>query len=565
MNILKIIGAVLLFLVTSTCLQAQPEVPAKPEPTYRPFDAVAISGTDAVAVQVLADPTILPEYCRYLSLHNFPKEVRPRIKLVVDVVLNSFNSRYGRLIKTAAAPADDPVVLRVNLKDYNISPAAWDKLAETGSGPTPIPDPYFHATYIKTKLTYREYEKVEWWPGGVWPNDGKLYPPNSFRYQKTHREEIGRERTRMFQAAPWLSLEPEGATPGATLANLMHITKTKNPILRADWFIVYATWAPRYYEFIGLERKQNKEGKWVFLEKDFNKLLKLDEIASAEDLVAGIADTKVVTLHNRILHRYPTANGIYGGYVWESNDTDAGINAEDYILNIHKFDKPKIKAREIIGASRNRLHLYAVSNDKGELIDFAAQQIAIHGDQMPTKWQDKTVWVGRSCMLCHAGGQIFIKDKVRALAQGKIMLLINSLAKQDEGLANHLKADPTLFKKIEEAFSPDLQPIIDSDNAKYLTAIRALTGLDGKEFGQLYEEVVWQYFDTTIGPEKAALEAGVPVDRLIAALQRGVNLDYNVTALLQNPPVEVSRLPWENQGHFSMMQQLLAWEAAQKK
>jgi hypothetical protein len=291
----------------------------------------------------------------------------------------------------------------------------------------------------------------------------------------------------------------------------------------------------------------------------------LDETSTEEDLVAGIADSKIVTLHNRILHRYPTANGIYGGYVWVSNDTDSGINAEDYMLTVDRFNNPKVKAKELIAAGRNRLHLYALSNNKGELIDFAAQNIAIHGDKMPTRWQDKTVWSGRNCMLCHAGGQIFIKDKVRALAQGKIALFVKNLSKQNEEFAERIKDDPELYKRIEEAFSPDLQPIIDADNAKYLTAIKALTGLEGKAMGALYEEIVWRYYDDVLTPEKAALEAGVPLDRLRAAMEAGVGLDYNVTSLLQLPPVEVSRLPWENQGYFSMMQQLMTWEAAQRK
>lgn len=566
MNVLKLIGAVLISLIVTTCNFAQPPVKEVPEQLYRPFDGVVLSHTDAQAIKLINDSEINVEYCRYLSLHNIPKKDRPVVKAVADYVLNSLNTRYTKLIRTAPVPAgDDPVVIRVNLKDYNIDPKAWDSLAEKGSGQTPLPDPYFHASYIKTTIKYKEYEKVENWPGGIWPSDGKNYPANAFTYRKFYRDEISRERSRIFQAAPWLALEPASATPGATIADLMSLTQTKNPILRADWFIVYASWAPRYYELIGLKQTKNKAGELVFLEKDFQKLMKLNVKEVEEDLVASIADSKIVTLHNRILHRFPTANGIDGGYYWESDDTDTGVNSEDYMLNVHNFQNPKIKAKEIIASGRNKFHFYAVASDAGELLNFAVQSIALHGDKMPTKWQDKTVWVARNCMLCHAGGQITIKDKVRGLARGKIALLVKQFSKQDELFAKKIKEDPELIKKIEEAFSPELQPIIDTDNAKYTTAIKTVTGMDARVLGQTYEDIVLHYYDEVITPEKAALEAGVPLDRLMAALKAGVGLDYTVTSLLQQPPIEVSRLPWENQGHFSMMQQLIAWEAAQKK
>ena len=51
------------------------------------------------------------------------------------------------------------------------------------------------------------------------------------------------KKEKVRASAPWLALEPKEADRGTTIASLTHATGTKNPIGRADWFIVYATWA----------------------------------------------------------------------------------------------------------------------------------------------------------------------------------------------------------------------------------------------------------------------------------------------------------------------------------
>lgn len=532
------------------------------EVRYSPFNAVQFAELDAAAIANLQDGVLDPSHIRYLSLHNLPKEDRKNAKAVTDKTLNSLNSQYRQIKRTPVIPAnsDDPIVIRVNLKDYGISPRAWDYLADNGSGPVPIPDPYFHykaVKHVNSTVKYKEEEYEETVKETIGHEPGTNKPVTQDKKVKKIRKVpiySDTEET-VYSTAPWLAIEQDEKLRGATMANLVKITNTQNPILRADWFNAYATWAPAYYELIGLTLKPNpekdddaKKRPKVYLEDDFNKLVKLDEKVALQEIVAAVADTKLVTLHNRILQRFTTPVGTLGGSYWRSQDTDTGIDDEDYLNNIATFDTPKIKAQEVIATGRNGLHLYMLTDNKKRILDVAVANIAQHSDIMPTKLQDKQIWAGRNCMLCHASGQNYIKDKVRTIAQGRIGLFITDKAK-----------DRVLAVKIEEAFSPDIKAIVDNDNAKYAAAVLAATGLEAKTVGRLFEDVIVEYLDKPVNLEKMARAAGFEDAKLDEMLREGTNLDYTLVSALQNPPEDISRIPWERQGYSALMQYVLSY------
>lgn len=545
--------------------------PAQPEVQYTPFDCVKMARADAEAVAALNNPQLDIRYVRYLALWFVPKERRIKLKKALDWAVNSYNTKYRRIIRTALLPAagDDPVVLRVNLKDYGIDPKVWDDLAENGSGRNPRPDYFFHVQaqeistdveyeYVPKKVTVKKKKKrLDQFGNPIMNQFGQ--PVTDIIEEEVEKEvrvrkEGAKHVKKFLAAAPWVALDK-----GESIAALMKLTNTKNPILAGHWFLTYSAWAPAYYAFIGIKGKPVVEGGNIVIkdgEREFEELAGFDAGRASKSQIAAIADSKIVTLHNRILVRFPTANGYIGGYYWRSRDTDKGTDDEDYMNTVADFDRPKFKAQEIIATALNTLQIYAVTDNKGSLLDRAVADIAVHGDQMPTKLQDKQIYTGlRNCALCHNEGMVKIQDKVRALARDKIAMFITDKLtpeqRKDEGLAN----------KLIDAFQPELKGLIMHDNGIHVAAIKACNDLTAQENRDNNEDFIVDYYDAFITPQKAALEAGWPVGKMLEVLKRGKGIDYTLTSLIQDPPVEVSRLPWEAQGYAQLMQELLKVQA----
>lgn len=494
---------------------------------YTPYEAAILALRDLEAVTLLNNPDLEPHYIRYLSLHNFPCEERLKLKQTVDFVVNSLNRRRRTIVRTAAIPdVTNPVVVRVNLLDYSIEPSDWDKLAEQGSGRVPLPDPYFHLLITKQVDVFTE-QNVE----------GK--DAHGRLVTTVKRVKTGSKMGSVSAAAPWLATDG-----GANIGSLIKLTNSANPILRADWFVTYAMWAPAYYTLLGLDNK----------ETSFAKLVALDLSRAKKNVIAAVSDSKIVTLNNRLLSRYPTVNAYTAGYYWETHDTDTGIDAEDYLDNLVNFDRPSFTAKEIIATLPNTLQAYALTDNKGGLLNVAAPNIAIHGDIFPTKLQDKQVYAGRSCVICHDQGMHKINDLVRSMARDKIALMIS---------------DPTLDRsksrsiseKIKDAFSPDLTGVIVHDQAIYTEAIRACNGLTPKVNAAQFEDFVWRYVDQPVTLQMAAYEVGMAPKELEAYVRQGINIDYAMTGWLQNPPINVSRTHWEKTAHAKLMLHLLASQA----
>lgn len=501
-----------------------------------PFDIVNMVHLDLTALKLLDDPKMQPEDVRYLSLHNRLKANRHVDEAICNLVVNGLNPRYRKLIRMARVPAgaEDPVLLRCNLTDYGISPAAWDRLGEKGSGPVSIAEPYFHQSVDKLIDNFITV--------GVKTKSGKV---KKIKKNQPINKSI-------FSHAFWLAIEPNEDDAGKTITDITEWTNSSSPILRADWFCTYAPWAPAYYDLIGLRLKDNpvkdddaKKRPKVFLEKDFNALLHFDQKNAEEDITAAVTDTKIVTLYNRTLQRFNAVIGVLGGYYWRSQDTDNGLNQEDYLNQLRNFKKPKIKAQEIIANGRNGLNFYLLTDNKGRVLDVAAITIARHGDVMPTKFNDKQVFSARNCMLCHGAGMILPNDKVRAIAQDKIVLLIGDKTKNQK-----------VAKAIDEAFYTKLSDAINLDNVRFTSAVLAATGFEAKAISRAYEDLVWQYYDQPVTLQDMARECGVAPDKLEILLKQGVNIDYTLTSVIQNPPIDVSRTTWENQGFRELMKYL---------
>lgn len=526
------------------------------ERRYSAFNAVEAAQADADALSALHDTVKLhPPNVRYLSLHNYPLAARPFVKARIDFVLNSMS--HKRRIARTATVGPDMLVVRVNFYDYGIDPAAWESLANNGSGPVPLPEPYFHEFQNKTTSVVKTGTRPV-----VDANGRQVWDPVKRAYKTETFETVVSEKTELVRThATWCALEEDPDARGSTLSSLIYLCNSENPILRADWFITNASIAPAYYRFIGLDPEKGTEA-------DVLKNARADPTRDADNLVAALTHTKNVALHARILHRFPTTNGYLSGYIWISNDTRTGIGKANYMRFLDTFAKPLVDAKEIIWSNLAGLQQYAVVNAEGKLINFADEDIAIHGDLMPTRFQSKTVFVGlRSCAICHEG-ILPLDCKVRALASGNIANLATNILNRKDPANPRLHTltkvqKRELGEKIEEAFGVPVDTFVNHDSTLYRAAVMAVNDQSPSENSAGFEQLAYAYVEQPITLEVAAADAGVAPEQLEKMLKEGINLDYTLTALLQTPPVHVSRQEWEERGFAALMTYLISYQPRQ--
>ena len=313
------------------------------------------------------------------------------------------------------------------------------------------------------------------------------------------------------------SLAPIHGLPMVETAALATLLESRNPIVRADWWLAYASWSPAYYDLLGLDKTR----------KSFETLLYADPALAAKAAIPGQRSGYLlsVALHNRTLLRMPTFSGPLGGYFWESHDSDKSIDDQDYI---NVLLEEKFTATEIIGSLPNGLQAYFVADGKGNRLDVAAADVA---QDHETPLQDHQVWVARNCVGCHAKGIRPIQDEVRALSRDQIALLVT---------------DPKQARRIAALyFSTDLRQVVQHDQALFVAAVEACNDLTAEGNGVLFNRLVHRYLDVPLTPECVAAEVGCTPERLLKVLGSAVGIDHTLTGLLAKPPRPLRRDQFE--------------------
>ena len=523
---------------------------------YTPADASRAAALDAAA---LAQTIVAEEmaHVRYLSIHNIPAEHRELEHSSVSFLVNSLSRRRDMVIPPRVGP--DGIVIRVNLADYDIPPDAWDRMGDT--------DPYFHQAFqrvekrIRVIERVRDYEVVEPWPGGVWSEDGKFYPPNSFKYKFWKKErtvqqvaqEDGKVTYERTAGASWL--DPAAVT---TLLKtiyalpLDHNRKAKQvaPLLRADWFVANASQPPHYHELLQLKTLDDFLELCVY-DKRVERLTqaKATVVFSGSD---GLA--RRVARNNRILERVQTAFGA----IWSTYDYAESIGEKNVINN---FLTEKRDGGEIIGTLPNGLQVYFLVDNKNARVDEVPINIAV--DSLA---QDARVRNGRSCIWCHSQGiQPFRSDFQAEITPDGL----NDLGIQ----LKHPKDAVQLARKIRDVFgTPSFQAIVKVDNVRYGNAVRAATvlgpGHPGKTaaanaalFLKLYDD----YQEVPMDAVRLVYESGLPIEEVQAAIRVRVNGTNNGVLLRQllKPPLAIRRDHWE-EAYADFMLRVMAWQAAKQ-
>jgi len=505
----KLLCFLLLGLAFSTAvLTAQPQEgppPVVEERLYTPESSVLYALADLKTLPIEVQPHI-----RYLSLYNIPKEKRGDYAKIVSFVVNSLSTRR-KIYVPVFVGASDQTVIRINIKDYDWKPDVFEKLAREGSGQRPFPEPYFHTLIVKEaalkfktikqkKTVTKEVEKLV--QVGVYQNTGQpYYERRKVKEEVEVEEEIQvpieqKNIKEKLVSPPWINAD--------VMTDFIALTQSEAPIVRADWFVCYATLPPAYYNFLNLGNKQQDFEKFAFAD------LKKAEEARSQDRAVIIQSG--VTRNNRRARRSPTFTG---GYYWETFDVLNSIRGNKSMLNLldDKFD-----AGEFICSLPNGLQAYFLANGQGVRQDEAPVNIAID-----TTSVDRVVRNGRSCIICHAEGIKSIDDEVRSL---------NKWNPNHDGVRLLITKENDAYK-VDDLFGSDLDKQIIKDMQIYQDAVALTNGLKSQVNAKIYGTIYDNYIEHLMAKEQVAREFALNLRDLDALLK--LSNDPVMLGLLRNP------------------------------
>jgi hypothetical protein len=453
-----------------------------------PDPAVSLSNPAAAVVAALADAktTADPQHCRYLWLANPPDAAA--LIASCNFGVNSLSRK--KLLRPLEAIGAH--LLRVELTHYGIETSAWDELGAHGSGPvrsvgkTACPEPYFH---MLKRTTFQEMSErlvdVEPFTG----KDGKRYN------QKWIKQPVGSATTKEeLLHGPWL--------PAESVRELCLLTQCDFPIVRADWFLANALIAPAYQRFLGVKDLKAFDEQVRFRARDEDLAVKGAVLFSSE-----------VSVHNRALLRSPTVFGHY----WKSFDYSASVAEKSVLGNVLA---ERADAHEIIASAPNGLQHYLIVDGQSRIIDAGDPNIVI---DRSTSWDNKLVWTGISCMICHARGLKSFKDDVRNLADAnkQIFALVRS---------EHLE-------RFTDLFGPKIDEFVSTDQAHYADAVKQVNGLTPEKNAEALGRHFLDYVQQPVTLERVCLETGYPRATILAVLKKHQGLDHTLTQLIADSPV----------------------------
>jgi cytochrome c553 len=333
------------WLVASLCLSFAAEVAAQSE----------------VLAAVSADLRRLPEgariSARYLRLDNIPADDREKAYQAIAGHLQHLSTATD-ITPPAVVQGTAGALLRLNLDDYYIAAATWERLADA--------DPYDH---VKLNVT-------EPWPGGTWPGDGTHYAAGSFPY------------TRTISAFAPVGLPAEHKL----LLDVAYMTHSRAPVLRADWFFNQTAAQqgrnPGYYDFLGIKDKKTFEALGGFDAKRSRRKIEYRE---------AVGDSGV-TAQPRAIARFDADEG---GVYWYSVDFKRAVDKQNPLRVLGKDIEQHADAFETYVRLPNGFWATGAFNGKGERQDVAPADVAADGK---SKSNDKQVHVNASCTRCHDNG-----------------------------------------------------------------------------------------------------------------------------------------------------------------
>lgn len=325
---------------------------------------------------------------------------------------------------------------------------------------------------------------------------------------------------------------------------LMKLTQSYAPILRADWFVTQTC------RQIDLNDKDQGVGYYAWLGvKDRATYEKLVGLQEAETLkrrrdIRAALDLSGVSQHNRQVE-------ILQGFdrrVYKTLDSKSNVDAFDEkkvfrrqnaIQNLKRgeFD---VDAEEHYGALPNGLFAYLLCDKDGKLQATAPDFIG--PDRSPLNdTRDARIHVCLACVRCHVDGLRPIDCWVRRTIKTPL------------GFAAIKYKD---LSDLRRQYGGDLEEVLNEDRAGFAKAVSAITGgwtvaENARHFARFYSN----YAARLRGPDDIGRELGVAGTIVVEALKAyqtdvqsgGTNkpLPNVVAGLLQTPPTPLRPEYWE--------------------
>ncbi len=422
----------------------QTGIPQKPAIDV-PLPRFAGGSREAIVLAMVSDINRVDEFDRsYMRYLSFGRTTLAKIDCNEDgalrnpthylhSALNKFINSISngpRVVPVTPIPATEGALVRIDIRDYNWTEDDWDSIS-TGIFTQGSADASFS----------RE----------AWEELAEVYP---------------------------YAVDP---TSDPLLAVVAQATGAVVPMMRADWFVRFASESPYYDMFLGLTDDIRDLEYRMGIDVDREILSRRAVRAAMLPGNSGVSD------HNRMLERFDLP---FGGYYWKSYDF-AGDSGEQS-LTLHP-DGPREIGRtasgtapfehdggEMIFSLPNGLQGYYLSTNLGERLLVGPASIV----SFRTKPIGKGVEVvnARSCFDCHHDGMIRKKDQLRDT------LLSSSLFSRDEleVLLTMYVDNDTLFdyyEKDSSFFLSRLQMLNATEpgvNGK-LTSLRAPESVGGGE------------------------------------------------------------------------------------
>lgn len=522
-------------LVASAALFLTADAPAqqaKGRRVYRAWTKADL--VDVAAVHASKLPKASQPYVRYVDLSAVAPDLRLDRLRVLGYVVNSW-SRYDRIAVPKAVAGTDLALAYFDLSTLrDIDDAegleqlvkAFDDLGRVGSGPTPFPEPYFHAV-AQTKDSvvtvedkteeydepyterYRYYETRHDGYGGTyyverWGERQKTR--KATRVVKGYTRKVKGERT--VRVASHLNK--------ATAAGLILLLKTDFPIFEYHWLLYNGLVEPRYHELLGLDDSLDSAKKLAAVDVRLS-----DKVGSK---LRGAVLFSEVAHHNRILERTPSQHRQGRGSFWVSLDFKTSIDLQDVLKDVLNA---KPDAGEIIFSLPNGLHGYFVVDAENKRLDKADGDVA---NNKRSKFRDTQVRTAYHCMACHLPdkGWIEIDDEVRALSRKTVTLIADAFDKTKKDKAKVLRGEVIRRLYLED----DINDLLKGDQWLLDASVKKATvGMDCGDVARVLVDSIYEYNEAPVQIAGLVRFAGYPSEAIEAAVREpGVDPVFAVIA-----------------------------------
>lgn len=571
--------------------------PIDREQLFHPNDAVEAAAQDVENLAKIFPVSIL-RHIRYITVYNYPLELRHKAYSIVSFCLNSLNTKSSIITKPAIGGPGN-ILIRINLLDYNIDPKVWDSLGSK--------DPYFHqevelvesdvVTKIKKEVEtkiIKEYlpDKFELItlnelftsearfkliksPGQKVFVDRKQITQDSFHTPPLERNKLfkytitvedtvlNEKKSQNIEFKGGFEYQLNVARLQDKIENeiidstniISENVNKKKRIVLASWLNPAAvtklittlnTETPilRADNFIFQAMQSPKYYEFIGVKniEDYLKLVGFDKGIVFKEYWANIdysgSVSNRVAANNRLVARFSTSYG----FVWRTadfvnNKKENNVVKNPLMLNLLDPNKQiKPAAGEWIGTTLNGLHIYALTDGNDNLINEGV--IELVGD---SNFPDYRVINSRSCIVCHVNGINKFESSIQKLLKNNDEPLFVSTLHNDPNKAF------ALYQTLKEKFLyPDWEEIVNKDIDDYNKIVIKASGVSAKILKANFLDLWLAYQFKKVDHKTIAFETGIRPEGFKKVLKAKLNgLADPILLMLLPDDSEISRDYWE--------------------